>query len=424
MRPCTAHSVYTALSWIRSITCGPGKDFLSALTLALADPSCQVVQLLSTSLPDQAAAALRVLPDLVAGRPVNMFYLLDEGRQLDVHTRNYLHGLTCATGGSCYVIPVNHCGDLDQPVPLHCAENTCAVQCCCPPISACLPAQGRTSTLLFRGHLLHPATSCELPARTLSSSEFFPGCRVLARKEIDAFYYLATVIQQVQGHRGVWVVEFDCSGSVILGADFPWRRQQQQLVCSPDMVKHCETSPASLHCGDAVLSPWEPHLRRYGPGRVTAVRVHGDTCGGEVQSMLQVQMWHVCISLVPASLVQPISAPHYSRIVLELHKQTSSLHGSCSSWCVSACCLHPSTKCWSCSAYNRWNVGSSLERINGCDTTQTDDVMEDDTNVALSSSSDDEGALLPAVKRRGTQQRLPWRYWRRTGPEPQCTQRG
>lgn len=29
-------------------------------------------------------------------------------------------------------------------------------------------------------------------------AEFFPGCRVLARREVDGFYYLGTIVHQLQ----------------------------------------------------------------------------------------------------------------------------------------------------------------------------------------------------------------------------------
>lgn len=43
---------------------------------------------------------------------------------------------------------------------------------------------------------------------------------------------------------------------------------QRQLVYSLDMVNHTGAHTRCLVPGDAVLSPWEPDLRRYGPGRV------------------------------------------------------------------------------------------------------------------------------------------------------------
>lgn len=114
MLPCTPDTVYTTLSWIHSISCSPGKDLLAALSMALTDPTCQAVHLLTTDLLDQPEAVLRALPALAARRPVNVFYLQDSDGQLDSNTRDYLQCLTHATRGSCYMISVNLNGALEK----------------------------------------------------------------------------------------------------------------------------------------------------------------------------------------------------------------------------------------------------------------------------------------------------------------------
>lgn len=114
MLPCVPDTVYKALSWIHSISCGPGRDLLAALTVALTDPACHDVHLLTRDLPDRLEAVLRALHILASGRTVNLFYLLDSGKQLDSKSRDYLQCLTCATRGSCYVIPVSLSGVLEK----------------------------------------------------------------------------------------------------------------------------------------------------------------------------------------------------------------------------------------------------------------------------------------------------------------------
>lgn len=82
---------------------------------------------------------------------------------------------------------------------------------------------------------------------------------------------------QTQGRGGVWVVEFDHPGDGYLGAVSSHR----QLVCSLDMVNRSGAPARSPVPGDAVLSPWEPELRRYGPGRVmVAATERRDGFGG------------------------------------------------------------------------------------------------------------------------------------------------
>lgn len=114
MLPCAPDTVYMALSWIHSISCSHGRDLLSALSVALTDAACHAVHLICTDLPDRLDALLTALPALAAGRPVNIFYLLDPGGQLDRNTQHYLQCLTQATGGSCYVIAVGLNGGLEK----------------------------------------------------------------------------------------------------------------------------------------------------------------------------------------------------------------------------------------------------------------------------------------------------------------------
>lgn len=43
-----------------------------------------------------------------------------------------------------------------------------------------------------------------------------------------------------------------------------------QLTCQPDMVNITQAHEHSIVPGDTVLSPWEPQMSRYGPGRVVS----------------------------------------------------------------------------------------------------------------------------------------------------------
>ncbi|XP_040895110.1 uncharacterized protein C11orf16 homolog [Toxotes jaculatrix] len=438
MVPCAPDTVYTALSWIHSITCSFGRDLLAALSLALTDSACHAVHLLITDLPDQPEAVLRALPALAAGSPVNIFYLQDSVAQLDSNIRNYLHCLTQATRGSCYMITDNSNGKLGKVIPLYVAENQSSVPAVSPVNHCCLS----TSSPLLRcslGNNLRPFTSCVMSGRTLGGSEFLPGCRVLARREVDGLYYLGTVIQQVQDRTGVWVVEFDHPGGAIFGAV----SSQRQLVCSLDMVNRIRDHTCCLVPGDAVLSPWEQDLRRYGPGRVMATTGHRDADG---VTGLRVLMWNGCVSLVPDSLVLPISASHYDRIVRELQIPTSASCQGCRWVCGRSSSWTPQLFCTDCSASascccsvtNHWpclhppSCRSSLGRMDGFEGAERDkqvDLKDSDHEVPSSSSSsvseDETRASFPsAVKLRSKQQRPPWRYWRRTGPEPQHRQPG
>lgn len=96
---------------------------------------------------------------------------------------------------------------------------------------------------------------------------------------------------QTQGQGGVWVVEFDPPGGVGLRAVSSHR----QLVCSLDMVNRSRAPACSPVPGDAVLSPWEPDLRRYGPGRVTVAARDGFR--GVELICLRLFIFYRCLSL-------------------------------------------------------------------------------------------------------------------------------
>nr|XP_046250670.1 uncharacterized protein C11orf16 homolog [Scatophagus argus]XP_046250671.1 uncharacterized protein C11orf16 homolog [Scatophagus argus] len=440
MLPCAPDTVYMALSWIHSISCSPGRDLLPALTTALTDPDCHAIHVLCTGLPDHPEAVLTALPALAAGRPLNIFYLQDSGGQMDINTRDYLQCLMQTTRGSCYVIPVGLNGVLEKAIPLCVGENQSSVpagswmKCCCPSTSVLLPHS--TSSPLFRCSLGNPlcsVTSCVLSDQT-RSPEFLPGCRVLARREVDGLYYLGTVIQQVQGRGGVWLVEFDHSGSSSLGA----ASSRRQLVCSFDMVNHTRAHLRCLVPGDAVLSPWEPDLRRYGPGRVMAATEHRDGCGVDGVSGLRVLMWNSCVSLVPSGLVLPISAYRHDRIVRELQITTSASTRCCSWLCPRSSSCPPRLFCCDCCSvtnhrpyFSPPSCGSGGGRTDAFERAEhnTDgrkSELEASSSSSSSSLSEDETRVTfpPAVKLRSKEQRPPWRYWRRTGPEPQFKQPG
>lgn len=88
------------------------------------------------------------------------------------------------------------------------------------------------------------------------------------------------------------MVEFDHAGSATSGIF----SGQHQLVCSLDMVKDSRALTWSLAPGNTVLSPWEPDLRRYGPGQVVVATKHGDGFGGMATVVLHYIAKSICSS--------------------------------------------------------------------------------------------------------------------------------
>lgn len=153
---------------------------------------------------------------------------------------------------------------------------------------------------------------------------------------------------------------------------------------------------------------------------------------------LCVQMWNSCVHLVPASLVEPIPHTHYNRIMREL-QITAPPAGHCCRWpwaphrrsvpSTSHCCSVPNPD----TQPSQPRCVSSCERTAGFQEAEEGrDVRKSDPEVASDSSSssstlserETSRRFPPAVKLRGVEQRPPWRYWRRTEPEPQHRQPG
>ncbi len=161
---------------------------------------------------------------------------------------------------------------------------------------------------------------------------------------------------------------------------------------------------------------------------------------------LRVLMWNSCVALVPGSLVLPISASHHDRIVRELQIPTSASSRCCSWLCArsSSCppqllcsdCCQSSSRCCSVSNHRPCLFPPSCGRMDGFERAEQDkqvdlratDVRKSDPEVPSSSSSSSSSSSLSEDETRGKlrskQQRPPWRYWRRTGPEPQHRQPG
>lgn len=168
------------------------------------------------------------------------------------------------------------------------------------------------------------------------------------------------------------------------------------------------------------------------------------SAAGDGALSVRVQMWNSCVVLAPAALLFPISSCQHDRIVRQL--QTPSFrccYSSSSSFSPQLLCSHwtrPSSSCCLSSTRRRLLPPPSCrsscgpedgsEREAHLDLTDTDmrksDLQASSSSCSSSPSNRKEtrAPCPPEVKVRGRDQRPPWRYWRRTGPEPQHRQPG
>uniref|UniRef100_A0A8C2B7I5 Si:dkey-8l13.5 n=1 Tax=Cyprinus carpio TaxID=7962 RepID=A0A8C2B7I5_CYPCA len=327
MMPCTPDVVYEALSWIHTLQTSPGRDLHSALALAFSDPVCQSVHLVTSGLPDNPPQCLASLSTLVM-RPVNTFYIPDK-TPMNTDVSDFLQCITTTTRGSCYVMTLNSSGNVDQLSLLHstddliqkpsysedpchsvnfnhvpfynCTSCVCSLPCWCSPMNP------------------FSTVSC-VSARVMRGAELFPGCRVLDRREIDGFYYLGTIIHQGRGN--LYAVEFDKFGSK--RNTFMDTLNTVQPICQPDMVSLASAHRHSIVPGDTVLAPWEPDMRRYGPGRViSGMELRDPLKSDEGLLGLHVLFWNGMTIHVPRQLAVWIPASHYEQIIKD-HQHYSS----------------------------------------------------------------------------------------------------
>lgn len=295
------------------------------------------------------------------------------------------------------------------------------------------------------------------PLQTPLYEEFFHGSKVLARNQRDGLYHQGTVVHRVQSCRGLWVVEFSSS---------------RQLLCSLDMVRLDQTRLFSVQPGDTVLCPIAPEPRpgprlglgpetepdsrlkpgletepqsrikpgsepgpgslRFGPGRLVSLSQEG----GEAV-MSRVLMWDGRVSLVPLSALCPVSLSQFHRIRRELQSRPAHFtcqsplcnHGNYSTYqsflcchddhtclsslcCCCCCCCQHQSQTWTKPGLTGIEPGLRSSPGSSLDLDRTSDQDEDQAESESTGRS------------RAREQRPPWRYWRRTGPEPQHKQPG
>ncbi|XP_069594578.1 uncharacterized protein C11orf16 homolog [Ranitomeya imitator] len=140
---------------------------------------------------------------------------------------------------------------------------------------------------------------------------------VLARRDLDGFYYVGVVIQEEDP--GVFLIEF--SKPCVEGERYPAMLQKTRAC---DIIQHEE---ALRHCvvpGDNVLAPWEPQLTRYGPGTVILGLETRDPLRGAEDEQLTISFWNGKKSTVPLQVAVWISPSVHHRIVDTLHRPVSS----------------------------------------------------------------------------------------------------
>nr|XP_023678579.1 uncharacterized protein C11orf16 homolog isoform X1 [Paramormyrops kingsleyae] len=325
MVTCCPDLACEAQGWIHALHCTPGRNLLGALSEALADPACQVVHLLTNGLPDNPRELLREVPRMVKTRRVHVFYLSDKGFP-DDRTLEYLQCLSLSTRGGCHVLSL--CASAAVEVKQLYLKESCPTTSRATDVKYCSAGGVHNTAPSWESHVclshlprrwISPASTCHmypsgLQRHRLSSPDLAIGSRVLAQRELDGFYYLGTIKEEVQGRRGMFLVEFDRP---------TWKGATReslslQHASLANIVPHTEAHQHSLRPGDKVLAPSDVGLSRYEPGSVLLGEELRNLLGARNMNGLQVLFWNGRQATVPGDLGVWISPSLYERIVREL----------------------------------------------------------------------------------------------------------
>uniref|UniRef100_A0A8C5LT22 DUF4537 domain-containing protein n=1 Tax=Leptobrachium leishanense TaxID=445787 RepID=A0A8C5LT22_9ANUR len=138
---------------------------------------------------------------------------------------------------------------------------------------------------------------------------------VLARRQHDGFYYLASVKQEEE--HGMFLVEFNKS----VGEQYPTKLQKTEAY---DIIQYFD---ALRHCivpGDNVLAPWESKQVRYGPGTVILGLETRDPLQATEDEELIVSFWNGKKAKIPLGVAVWISPNMYWQVMERLHQPTTS----------------------------------------------------------------------------------------------------
>nr|XP_025045750.1 uncharacterized protein C11orf16 homolog isoform X1 [Pelodiscus sinensis] len=148
----------------------------------------------------------------------------------------------------------------------------------------------------------------------------FANVPVLARREMDGFYYLGMIKQELeQDERGTFLVEFD--KPPVLGDKYTVCVQK---TARDDILEYVNGMRHSILPGDKVLAPWEPDLVRYGPGTTLLGIETRDPLRASEDEEITVYSWNGKKVKVPLGVALWISPDTWERIVEMIHMPISS----------------------------------------------------------------------------------------------------
>ncbi|KFQ70607.1 Uncharacterized protein C11orf16, partial [Phaethon lepturus] len=137
---------------------------------------------------------------------------------------------------------------------------------------------------------------------------------VLVRGERDGFYYHATVREEIESERGMFLVEF--AKPLVSRGRHPVCVQK---TSKDDILEYVNRMKHSLLPGDKVLAPWETDMTRYGPGTVLTGIETRDPLRAAEDEEITVQFWNDKKMKLPRGVALWIPPSLWERVVEMIH---------------------------------------------------------------------------------------------------------
>lgn len=193
------------------------------------------------------------------------------------------------------------------------ASSTCSSSCLVPSASGSRPLI--TTRCLCLGH----GPYFPDPVKNLEGLLDTAGVPVLARREEDGYYYLGTVIKQIEGKERTFLVKF---AKPMAGDEEDTTHVQK--TASGDILEYVNGMRHSILPGDKVLAPWEPERKRYGPGTVIRGIETRDPLRVKEEEKIMVSFWNGKKAKIPLGVALWIPPMQWRKIVDMIHMPLTS----------------------------------------------------------------------------------------------------
>lgn len=325
LMPCTPRTVSIAAEWVRNLESKTSTNTKDALLFAFQDPGTDAVFLVTDGLPnDKPSFIISKVKEVSRGRPVNCFYI--SGSREDIPAVDFLRNLAEQTGGNLSLLTLDTFGSIKGIRTLSLLGSKISSNGL---RKVTFEEEDGLSNLLYKQKEDYERKNKHTSKRVnvLESSNLaaalMTGKRVLARRDADGFYYLASVIDVVSSD--VFRVKFDDCPALSA-------RYLEQETPLENIISYEDALRNDISVGEKALVPFRDD-GKYGPATVVG--------GYDLRNADHKEYGNQCISVstyngqcfeVPCGVSVKISEEMNNRIRDEIYLPESSRKHMTNGW--------------------------------------------------------------------------------------------